>query len=42
MARELGALLIADDEMITGFGRTGCYWGVEHAGIEPDIVTAKP
>lgn len=38
IANELGALLIAD-EMITGFGRTGKYWGVEHSGVEPDIVT---
>ena len=38
IADEFGALLIAD-EMITGFGRTGRYWGIEHAGIVPDIVT---
>ncbi len=38
MAKELGALFIAD-EMITGFGRTGRYWGVEHTGVRPDIVT---
>jgi 4-aminobutyrate aminotransferase/(S)-3-amino-2-methylpropionate transaminase len=38
LARELGAMLIAD-EMITGFGRTGRMWGVEHSGIEADIVT---
>ena len=38
MAREFGALLIID-EMITGFGRTGKYWGSEHCGVEPDIVT---
>jgi 4-aminobutyrate aminotransferase-like enzyme len=38
MARDLGALFIAD-EMITGFGRTGRYWGSEHSGVVPDIVT---
>jgi 4-aminobutyrate aminotransferase / (S)-3-amino-2-methylpropionate transaminase / 5-aminovalerate transaminase len=38
IAREHGALLIAD-EMITGFGRTGRTWGVEHTGVKPDIVT---
>jgi 4-aminobutyrate aminotransferase / (S)-3-amino-2-methylpropionate transaminase / 5-aminovalerate transaminase len=38
VAREFGALLIVD-EMITGFGRTGRYWGTEHSGVEPDIVT---
>jgi 4-aminobutyrate aminotransferase-like enzyme len=38
LAREHDALLVAD-EMITGFGRTGLYWGVGHSGVSPDIVT---
>jgi 4-aminobutyrate aminotransferase-like enzyme len=38
LADELGALLIAD-EMITGLGRTGRTWGVEHTGVRPDVVT---
>jgi 4-aminobutyrate aminotransferase-like enzyme len=37
-AREHGALLVAD-EMITGFGRTGTPWGVDHSATRPDIVT---
>jgi 4-aminobutyrate aminotransferase-like enzyme len=38
VAREFDALLIVD-EMITGFGRTGKYWGSQHSGVEADIVT---
>jgi 4-aminobutyrate aminotransferase-like enzyme len=38
IAKEVGALFIAD-EMITGLGRTGTWWGVDHSGVVPDIVT---
>jgi 4-aminobutyrate aminotransferase / (S)-3-amino-2-methylpropionate transaminase / 5-aminovalerate transaminase len=37
LADEKGALLICD-EMITGFGRTGRMFGVEHEGIVPDML----
>jgi 4-aminobutyrate aminotransferase/(S)-3-amino-2-methylpropionate transaminase len=37
LADELGALLICD-EMITGFGRTGRWFGIEHDAIVPDIL----
>lgn len=38
LAREMGALFIAD-EMITGMGRTGRAFGVNHTGVIPDIMT---
>jgi 4-aminobutyrate aminotransferase-like enzyme len=38
IAREIGALLIAD-EMITGFGRTGRWFGCNHTGVVPDVMT---
>jgi 4-aminobutyrate aminotransferase-like enzyme len=38
IARDLDALLIAD-EMITGFGRTGKMWGVDHENVVPDVLT---
>jgi len=35
-------IVLVLDEVQTGFGRTGRFWGYQHAGIVPDvIVTAK-
>jgi 4-aminobutyrate aminotransferase len=35
---EHGILLVAD-EVQSGMGRTGRWWAMQHAGVEPDIVT---
>ncbi|WP_205856973.1 aspartate aminotransferase family protein [Phytoactinopolyspora endophytica] len=35
---EHGSLLILD-EVICGFGRLGRWWGAEHYGVRPDLVT---
>jgi 4-aminobutyrate aminotransferase-like enzyme len=37
--RKYGGIFIAD-EVQTGFGRTGgTMWGIEHEGVEPDVMT---
>ena len=33
-----GILLIAD-EVMSGFGRTGAWWAVDHWGVVPDLIT---
>ena len=38
IVRNYGGVLIAD-EVQTGFGRTGRMWGIEHYGVEPDLMT---
>ena len=39
LCRANGILVIAD-EVMTGFGRTGRWFGVDHWGVRPDILTA--
>lgn len=37
VAEKYGILFIAD-EVMSGFGRTGKWWGVDHHGITPDMI----
>ena len=39
VCRRHGVLLIAD-EVMTGFGRTGRWFGVDHWGVKPDLLVA--
>ncbi len=39
VCRRHGVLLIAD-EVMTGFGRTGTWFGMDHWGVRPDMVVA--
>src|SRR5271155_5094989 len=37
LCRKYGIMLVAD-EVQSGMGRTGKWWAVDHAGIEPDMI----
>ena len=39
VCRQHGVLLIAD-EVMTGFGRTGAWFGMDHFGVRPDLLVA--
>ena len=39
VCRRHGVLLIAD-EVMTGFGRTGAWFGMDHYGVRPDLLVA--
>ena len=32
-------VLMICDETVTGFGRTGTWWGVDHWGVQPDMIS---
>jgi 4-aminobutyrate aminotransferase-like enzyme len=38
IVKKYGGIFICD-EVQTGFGRTGKMWGIDHDGVEPDVVT---
>lgn len=38
LTRRHGILFVADEVMV-GFGRTGTWFGVDHWGVEPDLIT---
>ena len=38
IVRKYGGIFISD-EVQTGFGRTGKIWGIDHSGVEPDMIT---
>ncbi|MGZ8528052.1 MAG: aminotransferase family protein [Candidatus Limnocylindrales bacterium] len=39
VCRRHGVLLVAD-EVMTGFGRTGRWFGLDHSGVRPDLLVA--
>lgn len=38
IVKKAGGLFISD-EVQTGWGRTGKYWGIDHYGVQPDMIT---
>jgi 4-aminobutyrate aminotransferase len=36
---EAHGILYIDDEVQAGMGRTGTFWGIEHSGVVPDLIT---
>ncbi len=39
IVKKFGGLFISD-EVQTGWGRTGKYWGIDNYGVEPDMITS--